>query len=400
MSYDVVFCSPMCLLDNTSGAAICMRTYLTVLSEAGLRCASFSASLFDPKEEVPISVLGVKVDKQKLLHKLAVIDHRNIKHHVLITESSQSVNMTREEKVRFQSAWGGWLERYKPKIILTFGGSRFSAALHQMARQQGAALVHYLANGEFSQLDFVLPGDRVICPSRFLADWYGGNPGIVADVLYPIIDEGRFSQGECNEDMLESRRQLGFITFMNPIPSKGLALIYKLAEMAMAHQLPYQFLVTEGRVDREWLRNSRYNLYRLPNVWMVPNRADVKEIYRRTSLLLVPSFWQEGFGRNIVEAQLAGVPVVASAIGGTVEALNGGGHAIAQDPMLQSDFLLPPTDQKLSQWWHALNYVLGSRDVYRCEVAKALEAAQRFAPEVTTSAVVSYFRRQLATVRG
>jgi hypothetical protein len=37
-----------------------------------------------------------------------------------------------------------------------------------------------------------------------------------------------------------------------------------------------------------------------------------------------PSFWEEAFGRSIVEAQLNGIPVVASRRGGIPEALNGG----------------------------------------------------------------------------
>ena len=52
--------------------------------------------------------------------------------------------------------------------------------------------------------------------------------------------------------------------------------------------------------------------------------ADVPEIVRRARALLVPSTWYEGAPRSIIEAYAAGVPVIASAIGGLPELVEDG----------------------------------------------------------------------------
>lgn len=56
------------------------------------------------------------------------------------------------------------------------------------------------------------------------------------------------------------------------------------------------------------------------NLEILESRDDVRQIYSRTRVLLVPSEW-ESFGRVAVEAGLSGIPVVASPNPGTLEAL-------------------------------------------------------------------------------
>lgn len=57
-----------------------------------------------------------------------------------------------------------------------------------------------------------------------------------------------------------------------------------------------------------------------PNLEVVQPQADVRTVYSRTRVLLLPSAW-ESFGRVAVEAALSGIPVVASPNPGTIEAL-------------------------------------------------------------------------------
>jgi glycosyltransferase involved in cell wall biosynthesis len=72
----------------------------------------------------------------------------------------------------------------------------------------------------------------------------------------------------------------------------------------------------------------------------------MRSVYGRTALLLVPSKWQEGFGRVALEAQASGIPVVARAIGGIPEAVAGGGAV-----------LLPP-DADARRWAEVVEEVL------------------------------------------
>jgi len=51
----------------------------------------------------------------------------------------------------------------------------------------------------------------------------------------------------------------------------------------------------------------------------------MKDIYRDTRILLVPSQWEEAFGRVAAEAHFSGIPVVASNRGGLPESVGSGG---------------------------------------------------------------------------
>jgi glycosyltransferase involved in cell wall biosynthesis len=53
-------------------------------------------------------------------------------------------------------------------------------------------------------------------------------------------------------------------------------------------------------------------------------------VYGRTKILLVPSLWEEAYGRVATEAQLSGIPVITSNRGGLPEAVGTGG--ITLDP--------------------------------------------------------------------
>lgn len=96
-----------------------------------------------------------------------------------------------------------------------------------------------------------------------------------------------------------------------------------------------------------------------PSVWSALERSDVA---------VVPSRLEEPFGNTAVEAVLAGRPVVVSAIGGLVEAIDGFASAIsvnADDPVALADAL-----QRVGASWSAFR---------RTAVALAPMAADRYA---------------------
>ena len=59
----ILFTSPYCLLDTTSGAAISIRDLFTKLAKKGLTCEAVTASIFDPSRQV---LLDVVIDHQRL----------------------------------------------------------------------------------------------------------------------------------------------------------------------------------------------------------------------------------------------------------------------------------------------------------------------------------------------
>jgi glycosyltransferase involved in cell wall biosynthesis len=296
----------MCLLDNTSGAALSARTYLEVLATAGFSCSSFTAALFDPNREMDRGgVLGPASKKPEAIGKRLIIDKSGVTHSIYLTKHSQSKNMQPEEQKGFEAAWVKWLINNKPDIVMTFGGSPYTTRLQNHARKRGIQIVHYLGNAEYQSDRFQHSGDIVVCPSHFLQDHYKETLGIDAQVLRNIIKPDRLDLNSIkSKDSLLARKAAGFVTYMNPIPHKGLTLFYQLAKLAERYSPQLKFLVTEGRTNREWLAARGYDLSTMKNVWFMSNHEDVRSIYQRTAILLIPSFWKEGLGRSIIEAQL------------------------------------------------------------------------------------------------
>ncbi len=61
------------------------------------------------------------------------------------------------------------------------------------------------------------------------------------------------------------------------------------------------------------------------NVDIFRSEDDIRTIYKKTRLLLIPSQWEEAFGRVAVEAMINGIPVIGSNVGGLKEAIGKGG---------------------------------------------------------------------------
>lgn len=81
------------------------------------------------------------------------------------------------------------------------------------------------------------------------------------------------------------------------------------------------------------------------SVHFMGERDDVPQILRAVDLVLVPS-WEEPFGRTIIEAMAAGVPVAATNVGGPPEILGETGCGL----------LLPP--RQPTTWAAAINRLL------------------------------------------
>jgi len=191
----------------------------------------------------------------------------------------------------------------------------------------------------------------VFCNSRAARDQIRKRYGIESEVLYPGIDLERYRTDTNTHE---------FITMINPMRSKGVLLFLRVAEC-----LPHRrFLVVENRGDVPGIFSL---IQRLPNVTYLEKQLDMRRVYSRTHLLLVPSQWQEPFGRVIVEAQGNGIPVCASSIGGIPEALGTGGILVRdfQEPAAWLQAIAEAEDR------YAELSILGRKNAERFAIDKA-----------------------------
>ncbi len=251
----------------------------------------------------------------------------------------------------FFNALGRLLDDFKPDLVWAqLDGAQEILSVASRKEVQGLLYVH---DAEFdpAQLRAITSlGCHVVCSSEFLARKASKIIGRLAHVVYPASDWYFGTQGDPN----------GLVTMINPHKVKGID-----AFLEIARRLPDQkFLLVESwKLSEDALGALHSRLSQLPNVRFQHRVSDMREIYRQTRLLLVPSVWAEGFGMVAVEAQSCGIPVIASARGGLPESVGDGG-------ILIRDYL------DVKAWLDAMHSILDDEANYRAWSARALQHAR------------------------
>ncbi len=211
--------------------------------------------------------------------------------------------------------------------LLFFQAER-SRELLAIALSRGIYPLFYAHNG-LELRGFERPQELplILTSSAFFRDRLHAEYGVHAEVLHPAVDLERYLVRQKTDE---------YITMVNPVAVKGIAPFLKLAAA-----LPSRKFLVVGCWETspgfiEFIRT------RLPNVTYLERQLDMRMVYSRTHILVVPSQWEESFGRVITEAQVNGIPVLASKVGGIPEALGDGGLLVEEiaDPQAWQKGLL------------------------------------------------------------
>ncbi len=167
---------------------------------------------------------------------------------------------------------------------------------------------------------------------------------------------------------------------INACTAKGLPIFLELAR----RHAEVQFLALKG-----WgtTQADEVALRALGNVEVLETVGSIDEVFARTSVLLAPSLWYEGFGLVATEAMLRGVPVLASNHGGLTEAAAVSRYRLPVRPIEvwtgKHDETGMPVgaveEQPVEAWSAALEEVLGKEEIYARERTAQMAAAREFA---------------------
>ena len=106
----------------------------------------------------------------------------------------------------------------------------------------------------------------------------------------------------------------GCITLINLNEAKGGPMFWKLAK-----ELPeYKFLGVRGSYNTQWDNDT------LPNVEIMDKQTDMREVYKKTDILIMPSD-HESWGMVATEAAASGIPVISTDTPGLRENLGEAG---------------------------------------------------------------------------
>lgn len=237
----------------------------------------------------------------------------------------------------------------------------------------GVPVLFYLRNVEIEELGGdprTLTDVHFIANSQFTARRYNELFGICATVIPPLVHAERYT----------SKRRPSNVTFINPYLEKGREIALEIAKQCP--EIPFSFIESWSLSPKD-LEELGARIDTMPNVSLRRRTGDMRGVYSRAKIVLVPSMWEEAWGRVATEAQFSGIPVVASNLGGLPEAVGPGG------------VLLDPTGP-IGPWIETVRRLWSDDAFYREKSAAALAYSRR--PEIDPGTQIDALLAAASTV--
>ena len=382
-------------LPTLGGANKVNRLLLEGLAEQGHVCRAISRSIglqgaeTQAQFRAELATRGIELSTAS--DEVDVFSHSGVEVHA-VADGTQLRRYLQEQIQLFQPTWT-LISSEDP------GQTMLEAAL-QIQPSRVIYIVHTTSHLPFGPAAFVanpaktsLIGQAasIIAVSTFLQEYIRRWSGLESAVL-PLntltLRRGAFPRlGRFDAD---------FVTFVNPCAVKGLPIF-----LALARAFPdvaFAAVPTWGTTEAD-----RAALQQLQNVCILDPTDDIADIFARTRVLLVPSLWDEAFGRIVIEAMLHGIPVLASNIGGLPEAKLGIDYSL---PVRQIEQYTPCFDarglpipiipeQDIRPWVQALQSLLLDQERYDRLAQHSWEAAHRYLAQTPAITVVETFLQSL-----
>jgi glycogen(starch) synthase len=251
-----------------------------------------------------------------------------------------------------------WLRKEKPDLVHTNILGGISVAAWDAVRNYGVPLVHTLreyylqcrlmslnrkgaeCNGicSFCRIcavprrarssvpDAVIGISRHVLDSHLQAGFFAGVP--IREVIFnPFL----LKQSAGNLKEPTKRLRLGFLGRIESL--KGIDFLLK--EIQSLPPEAYELYIA-GPGETAYTEEFKKRHSDLPIHWL--GFMQPEEFFPKIDLLIVPSLWQEPFGRVIVEAYSYGIPVLGSRVGGIPEIIDENVTGFLFDPFTPGSF--------------------------------------------------------------
>ena len=393
----LLFASCHGYLDPSSGAMLATRDILELLAARGVDCRVLSTGVFDFERETPLeSVLdSLGVPSGRAAAVLAgggvaeVVDLTldGVRVTLLPTLSSRPERAPNAAESRaFLDLADQVLERFRPEVVLTFGGHPVNLAMMARARQAGAAVVFHLHNFAYDDLRAFVAADAVLVPSEYARRLYARRLGLETTAIpYPLR----------SDRVVAENPEPTYLTFVNPQPAKGASVFARIAAELDRRRPDIPLLVVEGRGQALRLADARLDLSGLKNLHRMANTPDPREFYRVSRAVLVPSLWEETFGRVAAEALANGLPVLASDRGALPMTLGDAGFIFTIPERCTPLSGEVPSAREVAPWIAVIERIWDDKTFEAAHRARARECGKRWDDGLITDRYQDFFADKL-----
>ncbi|VTS07966.1 glycosyl transferase family 2 : Glycosyltransferase OS=Singulisphaera acidiphila (strain ATCC BAA-1392 / DSM 18658 / VKM B-2454 / MOB10) GN=Sinac_4472 PE=4 SV=1: Glycos_transf_2: Glycos_transf_1 [Tuwongella immobilis] len=372
----IFFASYHCFHDPASGAALCTRDLFDLLTAKGWPCGVLTG----PNLDSPGLPLHDRLQNQpEFSHDrgwfgsltLSRFRTQNAGYPVqLIAPDPPAANRppTTIEAQAFGHFLNEELARFRPDIVLSYGGDLASQLVPPIARSVGAKPLFWLHNRSYTDAKIFDPYDAVIVPAEAARHYYQSQLGIQPTVLPGPWNWARTQVAERNPK---------YVTFVNPEPAKGVFWFARIAEIIGKRRPELRWLLVEGRGTAAWLNRCQIDLSDNRSIQKMANTPDPRRFYRLSKLVIMPSLVAEGgLPRVAIEAMANGIPLIHSGRGGLADLTpNPGCITLPIPEHYQPDTTHPPTAPDVELWVETILQLWDSTTTD----ATASQSAQTFA---------------------
>lgn len=241
---------------------------------------------------------------------------------------------------------------FKPDAVIVQAGLPLTTA--RAFRLKNIPTIIYIRDVEFHEHggDYNnFPGLYFFANSKFTAERFYEKFNLSAIPIVPLIDSENYQTQSTREKVL----------FVCPHPLKGVEIALQLAESNP--QIDFIFLES-WPLDPILRKHYIIRAKKSGNIEWHSRQKDMKQFYSQARIVLMPSVWEECWGRIITEAQASGIPALASNIGGLPESVADGGILVN-----------PASD--ISIWSSELRKMMNDNALYESLSQNALKAGKR-----------------------
>lgn len=301
----ILFVSRHCYLDDSNGAAVSSRELMQLLAGRGFAVEVLTGITLDMAIDVnPVAWLaergwrceeigghswdvGAEGIRAGVVPQLRVIAH-GVPVTLQCGPTTRSHRPDEAECREFLRLFDEVAGRFRPDVVVGYGGGRLQRDVFDRARTLGAATVFNLHNCRYQSPEPFQGIDAVRVPSEFAARHYRETLGLDCVVLPNPVDRERV-----RVESVEPK----YLTFVNPTVEKGVGVFARIADELGRRRPEIPLLVVEAIGNESNVVAPGLDLRGHGNVFLMAHTPDPRHFYRVSRALLVPSLVPETFGR-------------------------------------------------------------------------------------------------------
>jgi hypothetical protein len=397
-----------CISDPTAGVTQSLRTIMEWLADAGHACHILTTARFESAVtftvEDHLRGLGVEVS-QVAPHGMTVGSRRkqrkaarpvvhyavkNVPVTLLLTRHNDESRPDRAESGQYLALLDELLADFAPSHLIACNGHPMILEAMARARARGITTAFAVRGFGYYKAQYFEDVDHAFTCSRFLTDLYRDKVGLVSTPIEPPLDWS---------SVVAPSESRAFVTFVNPSLHKGLLLFARLADMLGSRRPDIPILVVQSGHSGGTLNAiPGIDFSKYPQIMAAPPVPAPADYFALTRILVVPSVWEEPFGRVAAEAMINAIPPLVSNRGSLPHVVGGdfseggGGRVLPVPDWMTFQTTTVPDEREVEPWYAAVCTLWDDAALYLAMATRARHIAEeRYSETVSRKKHVDYF---------